>query len=869
MAQQTARRNRKTVRLDGQRLRDERADRDTTDPHDRARKIRFTQQEMAELIGIGLSAYQKAEAGECIDEAIARRIAHKLELDETDIGFRPCTAAPPPDTSTYLNLLHKDCSFIDVRGLIVGSGKAPRLPIEQVYIPLRAVGGGQEKGGPGDQRFKSLEQTLEHRKLVIVGDPGGGKSTFLKRLAYEQSGRDATQFPILIRIFALEEFIHSRVHGGTPDAPDADSADWLPRYLEARGSEFQWGLDAAFFRGKLREPSTLILLDGLDEVPNAARREAIARLFERATKAYRDARFVVTTRPAAYEGKATLDEFETVRIGDLDTEAVEGFLDHWSGFLFNDDKELARRHNADLLGALRARPEIRRMARNPLMLTALAVIQWNDRQLPEQRADLYESILKWLSEAHDYPNRPHGQKCLAIFGALALGMQCHKDGRVKQIEKAEAAKLIAPEFREVPEERRQRESAALEFLESEFVDSGIVASRGNSLEFWHLTFQEYLAARACADFPESATPLFEGDRWRQQEWREVMLLVPGVLIRNGMKRVDAIFNVVLDRAERPSAEECDSLAIKARAAGLLGAALQDLRPSNYRLPDQARYNALLNETLDIFDKKRAVGIDLRVRVEAAEALGQAGDLRLKEDNWVTIPGGTFLMGAQKTRKSGPGYDAEANDDEGPVREVSLTPFQMGRYPVTVEEYRRFVEDEENGHRTERCWVNGGYSGEQTPKEWDEQVLHPNRPVVNVNWFEAAAYCEWLTAKTGKKHRLPTEAEWEFAARGPEGRKYPWGNEPPDTNRANYDEANVNAATPVGLFPSGATPEGIHDMAGNVWEWTADWYNKENKYRVVRGGSWIYASGFLRAALRYGFGPESWLDFIGFRCAREA
>lgn len=857
-AQKSNRRNRKTVRLDRQRLLDERAARDTVDPVDGSRKARFTQQEMADLIGIGLSAYQRAETGECIDESTALKIANKLELDDTDIGLRPCSAPPAPDTRRYLDLLHKDCAFIDVRGLIVGSGKAPRLPIEEIYIPLHAAGGGQEKAGrsvSGDGPI-SLDKALEHRKLVIVGDPGGGKSTYLRRLAYKESGPAATQFPVLIRIFALEEYIHKRVHGGLSDAPEADSADWLPRFLEDRSKEFAWGLDADFFRRKLRERSTLILLDGLDEVPNAARRKAIARLFERATRAYRDARFVVTTRPAAYEGKATLNEFESVRIGELDTEAVEGFLEHWSGFLFSENKEGARRHKQDLVNALRARLEIRRMARNPLMLTALAVIQWNDRTLPEQRADLYESILKWLSEVRDFPGRPQGQKCLAIFGALALGMQAYPGGRVKQLEKAEAARLIAPEFREAPADHR--ESAALEFLENELVDSGILVSRGNSLEFWHLSFQEYLAARACADFDDPAKELFREGRWGRQEWREVMLLVPGVLIRNGMKRVDAIFNTALGVADPAGV----SLAIKARVAGLLGAVLGDLRPSKYRPPDEARYNALLTETLGIFDARRAAGIDLRVRVEAAEALGQAGDPRLREDNWVAIQGGTFLMGAQKTRKTKPGYDPEADDDEGPVREVSLEPFRMGRYPVTVEEFGRFVEDEENGYRNQRCWANGGYTGRSEPEDWDEQLAHPNRPVVNVNWFEASAYCHWAGG------RLATEEEWEFAARGAEGRRYPWGEEPPNEDRANYGETGIGKVTPVGLFPAGNTPQGVTDMAGSVWEWTSSLYDKEGKYRVVRGASFDGEAWGLRAAFRSRYEPDVRSDYLGFRCVRE-
>lgn len=860
---QNTRRERTKLRFDRQLLR---AHRDSRTAHD----IKCTQEDMAELVGISLSTYKKAEAGECVDESIALKIMARLKKDRADLGLSPCNAPPAADPTKYLDDMHKECSYIDVRGLIVGSGKAPRLPIDKVYIPLRSARGGDQRAlsaETGSDEAPILEQTMEtHQRLVVIGDPGGGKSTFLRRLAHRQSGRNATHFPVMIRIFALEAFIFKRVRGGSSDTPEPDSADWIPRFLEDRSDEFGWGLDAAFFRGKLREPSTVIMLDGLDEVPNPARRNAIARLFERATKAYREARFVVTTRPVSYEGKGTLDGFEAVRIGDLEQDAVEDFLRHWSGFLFSENKAAADAHNRDLLRARRERPEIRRMTRNPLMLTALAVIQWNERKLPEQRADLFESILKWLSEAHEYLNRRQGHECLAIFGVLALGMQCYPGGRIKNIEKAEAARLIKDEFRDEPEERR--EAAALEFLESELVNSGIVLSRGDSLEFWHLTFQEYLAARACNDL-DAVALLFEDERWSKQEWREVMLLVTGVLIRNGKKRVDGIFNKALERGEK------GVLAVKARAAGLLGTALLDLRPSNYRPPDEARYEALLTETLGIFDVKKAVGIDVQVRREAAEALGQAGDPRLSGDglekNWIALPGGTFLMGAQAKHKGKPGYDAEAFDNDGPVREETVGPFSIGKYPVTVEEFRRFVEDEEGGYAREQFWRAGGYQKEKVevaPPDWDELVLHPNRPVVNVNWYAASAYCAWASARTGTVIRLPQETEWEFAARGTEGRKYPWGWDEPKTNRANYDATNAGGVTPVGLFPAGNTPdpEGIADLAGNVWEWTGSDYNEDRK--VVRGASYIDDARRLRAAFRGRGGPGGRSGSMGFRCVRE-
>ena len=135
-------------------------------------------------------------------------------------------------------------------------------------------------------------------------------------------------------------------------------------------------------------------------------------------------------------------------------------------------------------------------------------------------------------------------------------------------------------------------------------------------------------------------------------------------------------------------------------------------------------------------------------------------------------------------------------------------------------------------------------GGAAPPDWEKQTEYPNRPVVSVSWHDADGYCRWAGL------RLPTEAEWERAARGAEGRKYPWGEEEPEPSRANYEKTGAGAPTPVGLFPRGATPNGICDMAGNVWEWVADWYGEYPKekqqnpkgpssgeMRVLRGGAW--------------------------------
>ena len=129
-----------------------------------------------------------------------------------------------------------------------------------------------------------------------------------------------------------------------------------------------------------------------------------------------------------------------------------------------------------------------------------------------------------------------------------------------------------------------------------------------------------------------------------------------------------------------------------------------------------------------------------------------------------------------------------------------------------------------------------------------------------------AYCAWVARTTGRSCVLPTEDQWEYAARGSELRKYPWSNDAPSKERANYDGTGLGHTTPVGLFPAGATREGVLDMAGNVWEWTASDFSKGSK--TLRGGAFYDVTSLLRAAYRFNFPPGSGDFDFGFRCLRE-
>ncbi|MFN0100896.1 MAG: SUMF1/EgtB/PvdO family nonheme iron enzyme [Bryobacteraceae bacterium] len=745
-------------------------------------------------------------------------------LLEELIGYVGEVAAPPRvvhDPARYFEWVEKECGWIELKALRISSGKAGRYPISELYIEPMARG--REEVGPLSGNIAGLQS------CVVEGDAGSGKSTFLKKLAWEYS-LSPTRFPILIRVAEFDRFLRDcpvARHGAPATVNDGR---WLPYFLSRR----EWGLAESYFVEKLGRQDTTVLLDGLDEAADVQRRERMARIVENARGHYPRCQMVVTTRPSAYEGMAVITGFERVAINDLDAAQIDAFIRMWSLLLHEGKEEAARDHQSGLRRAL-DRSDIRRLARNPLMLTALAVVHWNDKVLPEQRAALYDSILTWMAKARlDRPERLPWEKCLGLMGTLALGMQSYPAGHRVSLGRGDAANMLATEFGGV--------AAANRFLLDEEVDSGIVTSNGNELRFWHRTFQEYLAAWRLSGMTDDELWTGAAPYLYVREWREVMLLLAGSLCEaKGQGRLSLFLGKVL---------ECgDSLGEKARCVALVAGMMNDLRAAKYEMPaaEARRYEALKKEAEAIFTVAGAKGIPVKDRAEAAEALGVDGHPRLylpsDERYWVRLEGGRFWMGAQKKNRKERNFDEDANDNE-PARETAVATFRMGRYPVTVHEFERFL---------------AAHSGREVPGEWEDQLLTPTRPVVYVNWEDAQGYCRWMGG------RLPREEEWEFAARGISGRKYPWGAEAPDEWRANFGNPS-GTPTPVGMFPAGDTPEGIADMAGNVWEWTGSDYSEETK--VVRGGSFWFDTTYLRGAYRNFYVPGSRLDYIGFRCLRE-
>ena len=369
------------------------------------------------------------------------------------------------------------------------------------------------------------------------------------------------------------------------------------------------------------------------------------------------------------------------------------------------------------------------------------------------------------------------------------------------------------------------------------------------------------AVRASAAFVVVMTPEAEGSRWVEREVllaeREGKPIVP-LLLRGrefplliNVQYVDVtgggmpppVFYKRLDRAlGRPAAPETTAPEAGVSGGGAPKPVTGEVKTGQGRRAD--RVPAIPKASPPVQEEKKLPAI-LTPRQPF-------------EPEMVLIPAGEFRMG------SDPKVDKGAFDDEQPQHRLFLPDYYLARTPVTNAQYLPFVQA----------------AGQQAPQHW--QGGKPPRgkeehPVVNVSWDDALAYCRWLAQATGKPYTLPGEAEWEKGARGTDGWIYPWGNRW-DAARCNSSEGGKGDTTPVGAYPRGASPYGLLDMAGNVWEWTRSLWGRGYPYnpddgredleaggaRVVRGGAFGSDTRRVRCAFRNWFIPDRWLRLRGFR-----
>ncbi len=525
------------------------------------------------------------------------------------------------------------------------------------------------------------------------------------------------------------------------------------------------------------------------------------------------------------------------------------------------------------------------LATRPLLLTLMASLHaWRGGSLPEKREELYADAVDLLLEQWE------GRKVVRDAAGQSVLLQPSLAEWLKvdrAIVRAELERLAFEAHRDQPELKGTgdipqdklvgalmavaRNPAAranpVELEDYLCKRAGLLAARGECVyAFPHRTFQEYLAACHLTDhgFPDDLAALLRAD---PQRWREATLLAGAKAARGTSLGVWALAEA-LCYEEAPQPGKCPEAAawgaLLAAQALLENGSEKSVSPRN--APKLERVRLWLRA---IVERGWLPPVD---RLQAGNALAVLGDDR-DFDALVEIPAGPFLMGDDR------------DSDAKPCHEVMLAAFRIGKHPVTLGQWKRFIA------------ANPDY-------RYDPDSLKgfDNHPAHDVSWHDARAYCAWLTRewrqarkiRSEEEVRLPTEAEWEKAASwepgklGGKGRKraYPWGDDF-DTAKCNVSESGLGTTSPVGMYPEGASAYGCLDMAGNVWQWTSSLWGKdimkpEFKYpynprdgrenlqanddvrRVVRGGAFLNLQRNARCAYRRYRGPYNRLTNNSFR-----
>lgn len=763
--------------------------------------------------------------------------------------------------------------------------------------------------------MSAIGALARHPRLVLLGDPGSGKSTFVNYVttclanARLQRSREwlarledwphGPLLPVLVRARDLARTIEV--------AKTPSSARALLSHIEQELA--YWNLTDYLpdLQKTLHEGEAILLVDGLDEVPVVEQlRERIWRTVEDFAITFPRCRTLVTCRTYAYERQ--IQGFVNANLQPFSQEQITHFIDYWyaeiaaSRGLRRDDAQ----GRAELLKqAIFHRTQLEELARNPMLLTLIASLHTWYGRLPEERGELYASAVDLLLDRWESPKIARDSTGLttavqpglaewlrvdryAIRAALnQLAFEAHRDQYqlegTADIAEDKLTSLLMSAARN-PDINPVR---LVEYLRDR---SGLLVQRGAEVyTFPHRTFQEYLAAGYVVDqdYPDFLVKLVRSD---PERWREITLLAASIAARGSSYAVWALVEALCPTDQLESEVDWMSLIIAAEI-------LVEVKPSllEQSWPKQQRIQFLLTRLLTEGQ------LNIHERARAGELLAILGDPRpgtgvlangLPDVSFVQVPAGSFVMG------SDPQKDEGAYDDELPQHIVDLPTFLISRYPITNAQYYAFVAD--GGYDNPRYWSREGWAwriGENKadsssepaemrgrPLPLDSRSQIPTRPAVGLSWYEATAYCHWLTEKlkaSGKldafeQVRLPTEAEWEKAARGTDGRIYPWGNAWYG-KYGNCLETGIGLATAVGTFPWGSSPYGVEDMAGNVWEWTNSAvarfpYNpadgredpETDKPRVIRGGSWRSYPTQVRAASRAGLMAGDRRDDVGFR-----
>ncbi len=880
-----------------------------------------------------------------------------------DININTAPSPPGPRPAdlrfAYLNHLFESVAPLSLAGIdpkAASDADKARLNLSAVYTGLLTLTPEERElvqqeprtspaGRGTGRRLSALAHLDKHPRLVLLGDPGSGKSTFVNFvtlcLAGEALGREDANLARLTAplpqddkerrkkkepqpqpwshgaLLPVRVILRDFAAQGLPAIGRRATAKHLWDFIARRLKEAALGDYERYLGQELQKLGGLILLDGLDEVPEAdRRREQIKQAVSDFAKSFPRCRILITSRTYAYQQQAwRLSNFSEAVLAPFGEGQIRRFVDRWYAHIapaqgWSHDEAQGR---AELLKrAIFGNERLQALAERPLLLTLMASLHaWRGGSLPEKREELYadtvDLLLEWWerpkvvrdTEGHVIVQQPSLAEWLqvdreqvrAVLNELAYQAHAGQPDMVGTADVSEGDLLSG--LLALSRNPDVNPAHLVDYLSRR---AGLLLPRGVKVyTFPHRTFQEYLAACHLTDhgYPDEVADLGRRDPNR---WREVVLLAGAKAARG---TASAVWSLVDALCYRDVARETDLPVEDAWGALLAGqilvesANLERVSERNHRKLDLVRQQLVYVLRADGLEGR--VSLPPTERAAAGRDLARLGDPRFDPHRrylpdepmlgFVRIPAGEFWMGTRAqdipVLLERFGGKREWYELETPQHKVFLPEYYIARYPVTVAQWRAFIED--SGHKL----VD------------DRSLLDPgNHPVRYVTWYEALAYCKWLEEKlrtldlpglgnlSGLRVTLPSEAEWEKASRGTDGRRYPWGDEP-DPNRANYDDTGIGTTSAVGCFPGGASPYGVEEMIGNVWEWTRSLWGEDfskpkfaypyvcddgredleaerDILRVVRGGSFGNGQWYARCACRGRDVPFfHWLDG-GFR-----
>ncbi|MCX6082846.1 MAG: SUMF1/EgtB/PvdO family nonheme iron enzyme [Chloroflexi bacterium] len=805
----------------------------------------------------------------------------------------------------YLENILAAHEFMALPGFGTG-GQSLKIQFEKVYVPLQlmdlrlgVIRPERDDGPYGGAAVLSLASALQrYRRLVITGMAGSGKSTLINfmLLTYARSlmgekqesavasakpaaagkqriiNAEDDHLPILISVRALGHYLKEKYRKSGPDSPVR-----LLNYLRIRSETQNLALPDKFFDSHIVTGRALVLLDGMDEIDDQRLRQRVMRLIVEFVKRFPSCRYIVTSRPFAQkwpdENTPLLSEqFGTIQIREFIPGEVRQFVRVFSntveiglaGAETSDVLSRARLNTQKLIGAIETNSNLADLAVTPQALTMLALVQRHREQLPEHQAYLYDSAVDVMLDQWDLANLPEqatrleaGQRSLDRVerrrALEILAFWLHQNN-LTEASRDVLKTALQPWFLQRYHADQALASAALDtFMRFVGESFGLFVECGaDQVGFSGRIYQEILAAHALSEREDSLAYIV---KCLPSPWWHAVILFEAGLLSTQKHRVSELVQSIQGAGQQ---SRLDSNRFSLLAAEcLMDFDLKDLDPG---LLDDVRKSLkkVANVPLQPGDRQylthKLMASNALTGLQGGQSLARFWQPPFGEPEWVKIPSGEFWMG-----------DVSANDN--PAQRIFLPAYQISRVPVTNAQYALYIAD----------------TGAEPPDHW--RVGQPPRgrehhPVVNVNWHEALAYCSWLAQKIDQPVRLPSEAEWEKAARGAENqRPYPWGEWAELCS--NTSELALGDTTPVGFFPNGASPFGVLDLTGNVREWTRsladfgypydptdhareDLLAPDNQARVLRGGSYYYTSEFARSATRQRYYPDFRFYNFGFR-----